>query len=121
MNEKAYFSEWEAQPAVDGPEELATELDRRGMGLASGCIIYPITITTDHAASSYGIPVVVIGGEARGPGDMPPGEIQVTGEIAMTLRRSGYTVVPSDPWTDEDYRRGIPAHGHWHPDARFVV
>lgn len=31
----------------------------------------PATLTTDHAASSYGLPVVLIDGEAHGPADLP--------------------------------------------------
>ena len=30
------------------------------------------TLSTDHATSSYGVPVVVIDGVGYGPGDMPP-------------------------------------------------
>lgn len=29
-------------------------------------------LTTEHAASSYGVPVLVVGGEAYGPGDALP-------------------------------------------------
>lgn len=31
-----------------------------------------LTLTTAHAASSYGVPVLVIDGEAYGPADMTP-------------------------------------------------
>lgn len=30
------------------------------------------SLTTEHATSSYGIPVLVMGGEALGPADLPP-------------------------------------------------
>jgi hypothetical protein len=42
-----------------------------------------LTLTTAHAASSYGAPVLVIEGEAYGPADMTPAG--VTGaELALT-------------------------------------
>jgi hypothetical protein len=36
---------------------------------------HAIKLTTDHAASSYGIPVLVIDGEAYGPADETPMEL----------------------------------------------
>ncbi len=30
-------------------------------------------LTTDHAASSYGVPVLLLDGEPLGPGDLAPG------------------------------------------------
>lgn len=38
------------------------------------------TLTTEHAASSYGIPVLVVGETAYGPGDVLP-----TGETARAF------------------------------------
>lgn len=45
-----------------------------------------LTLTTAHAASSYGVPVLVIDGEVYGPGDMTPAG--VTGaELVTTWAR----------------------------------
>ena len=41
-----------------------------------------IILTTNHSASSYGAPVMVIDGQAYGPGDLTPG-----GVIAAELLR----------------------------------
>lgn len=44
-----------------------------------------LTLTTAHAASSYGVPVLVIDGQAYGPGDMTP-----AGVTAAELLRQFY-------------------------------
>lgn len=38
-------------------------------------------ITTEHAASSYNIPVYVLKGQVFGPGDRIPGDIDGPGEL----------------------------------------
>lgn len=40
-----------------------------------------VALKTDHAASSYGIPVLVLGGKAYGPHDMLPGTGLLGGEV----------------------------------------
>ena len=58
-------------------------------------------VTTDHAASSYGIPVLVdADGIAYGPGDIQDGTVQAHGPQAEMCRRAGFTVVD-----------GLPGHG----------
>jgi hypothetical protein len=41
-----------------------------------------IELTTDHAASSYGIPVLSIDGQAYGPADILPEQFQGHGKTA---------------------------------------
>ncbi|MGE5552811.1 MAG: helix-turn-helix transcriptional regulator [Betaproteobacteria bacterium] len=100
----AYFCEWEDE---------------------GYCITYPVRITTRHSASSYGQPVVVIDEEARGPAEMPAGELQlpaaVHARLAPRLRKLGYLVCANP--VDEDWldcwERGKEVE-HWHPEARRV-
>lgn len=90
-----------------------------------GCITYPVEITTERPECSYGAPVVVIDGEARGAGEMPPGELQIPealyDELAPRLRDLGYLVCtsPVDNWWLECWENGEPVE-HWHPEARLV-
>lgn len=90
----------------------------------TGCISYPATITTERAESSYGQPVVVIDGEARGPGEMPPGALQVPEDIAAKIRAIGYEVVACAPAdlaeTMRRYEQGHELEQHWHPEAVLV-
>ncbi len=91
----------------------------------TGCITYPATITTERAESSYGRPVVVIDGEARGPGEMPPGALQVPEGIAERIRALGYEVVSCTPAdfakTMRMYEQeGHELESHWHPEATLV-
>jgi hypothetical protein len=46
-----------------------------------------IILTTEHAASSYGVPVLVIEGEAYGPADMTP-EGTTAEEAVLRLTRA---------------------------------
>lgn len=72
-------------------------------------------LTTDHAASSQGLPVVVVDGVALGPADLGPHEVQPlppgltsevanksdvarAGEVAELARAAGYTVCDPDPY-----------------------
>ena len=92
---------------------------------STGCITYPATITTERAESSYGCPVVVIDGEARGPGEMPPGALQVPADMAEMLSESGYTVTACAPDIYAETVRMYEEEGHelethWHPQARLV-
>lgn len=101
MRVHAYFCEYEDQHEYNGD-------------LINGCITYPVEITNEHAASSYGQYLVMICGEPRGPGDMPPGELQIPEafyeELAPKLVAQGYEVCPApvnDTWL-ESWRKGMP-------------
>ena len=55
-------------------------------------------VTTDHAASSYGIPVLVdADGNAYGPADVQDGTVQAHGPQAEMCRQAGFTVVDGLP------------------------
>lgn len=58
------------QGAVDVANAIAAEFEARGYPMRAD--IDTVTLTTAHAASSYGRPVLVIDGEAYGPADMTP-------------------------------------------------
>ena len=49
--------------------------------------IESITLTTAHAASSYGVPVLVIDGQAYGPADMTPAGITAADLVQKWARR----------------------------------
>lgn len=51
-------------------------------------------LSTEHAMSSYGMPVLVDErNRAYGPGDLPPGTVlRVRGEAAERARAAGYAV-----------------------------
>jgi hypothetical protein len=56
----------------------------------------PAALTTDHPASSYGIPVLVMDGAAYGPADVVPGEgpgagCVTAGQMAANLVLMGLT------------------------------
>ncbi len=107
-NVKAIFSEFDAYCRV---------LDR------NGCISYPVTITWTREGSRYGEPVVVILGEARAAGDLPPGELRAPAEICPELRRHGYAAQPLSVEEIKDYwreARRLTVKNHWHPEARLV-
>jgi len=92
-----------------------------------GCVTYPVVITDENPAASYGIPVVIIDGEPYGPGDMPLGQLQIPeavyAEVAERLVEVGYEVCPApvDAWWLERWKRGEPVEDHWHPEARNVL
>lgn len=46
-----------------------------------------VTLTTNHAASSYGRPVLVIEGEAYGPADMTPAGVTGAELVATWAER----------------------------------
>lgn len=109
---KAYFCEFEDQHEVGGEH-------------ITGCITYPVTITTASSASSHGHPVIVIDGEPRGVADMPSGELQLPDAVYDDLRpvldRIGYRVC--DGCIDDSFADAWEAAGpaeHWHPGARLV-
>ncbi len=105
---KAIFSEFDA---------YCEALDR------NGCITYPVTITWTAAGSHYGKPVVVILGESRDAGDLPPGELQVPFEILDEMRQAGYGVQPLSATEIKSYWQGarrLIVKNHWHPEARLV-
>lgn len=111
---EAYFSEWETEP----PE---------GTDWTRGCATYPVTLSTNHSSSSYGQPVVIIDGEARGCGEMPPGELQIPeghDEWAERLQRAGYEVCTQrvDEWWLSCWDKATEMEErHWHPEARWVA
>ncbi len=89
----------------------------------NGCISYPVTITWSRTGRHYGQPVVVILGEAREVGDMPPGELQVPSEILHEVRHVGYGAQPLSVGEIKDYWREagrLSVKNHWHPEARLV-
>lgn len=68
-----------------------------------GCPSWWVDLTTEHSASSYGLPVVVLNGEPYGPGDLPPGELQVPTALIEAGRRAGYRCQPLEPDEAEAY------------------
>ena len=105
---KAMFSEF------DG---YCKALDR------NGCISYPVTITWTMTGQHYGQPVVVILGEARESGDLPPGELQVPSEILHEVRQVGYGAEPLSVKEIKEYwreARRLIVKNHWLPEARLV-
>jgi hypothetical protein len=105
---KAIFSEIDA---------YCQALDR------NGCISYPVTITWTMLGSHYGRPVVVILGEPREAGNLPPGELQVPAEILQEVRQLGYGAQPLSLGEIKDYWREarlLIVKNHWHPEARLV-
>lgn len=63
---------------------------------AGGIRVVRVTLTTEHPASSYGLPVAVADGEPYGPGDVWGWlELDVEDEHAVgAARRAGYDVRP---------------------------
>ncbi|MHB8067712.1 MAG: hypothetical protein ACYDIC_07410 [Desulfobaccales bacterium] len=105
---KAIFSEFDA---------YCEALDR------NGCISYPVTITWSLIGQDFGQPVVVILGEARRTGDLPPGELQVPGDILEEVRQVGYGAQPLSLEEIKEYwreARRMSVKNHWHPEARLV-
>jgi len=105
---KAMFSEF------DGYCEA---LDR------NGCISYPVTVTWALPGSHYGQPVVMVLGEVRECGDLPPGELQVPWEILHEVRQAGYAAQPLSLGEIKGYwqeARRLSVKNHWHPSARLV-
>jgi len=89
----------------------------------NGCISYPVTITWNEVGQHYGKPVVVILGESRPAGDLPPGELQVPFEILDEVRQAGYDAQPLSAGEIKDYwreARRLSVKNHWHPEARLV-
>ncbi len=89
----------------------------------NGCISYPVTITWTREGQHYGKPVVVIRGECRAVGDLPPGELQVPFEILDEVRQAGYGAQGLSVEEIKDYwreARRLSVRNHWHPEARLV-
>jgi hypothetical protein len=89
----------------------------------NGCISYPITISWTRTGPHYGRPVVVVLGQIREAGDLPPGELQVPEEILNEVRQVGYGAQPLSIEETKDYWREarlLIVKDHWHPDARLV-
>jgi hypothetical protein len=70
---------WDGTPhELSGPDMMnvanviAAGLEERGLPMRPARDVDSLTLTTAHAASSYGRPVLVIDGEAYGPADMTP-------------------------------------------------
>ncbi len=105
---KAIFSEFDAYCEV---------LDR------NGCISYPVTISWSMIGSHYGRAVVLILGQTREAGDLPPGELQVPTDILDEVRQIGYGAQPLSVEEIKDYWREarlLRVKNHWHPEARLV-
>jgi hypothetical protein len=105
---KAIFSEFDA---------YCEALDR------NGCISYPVTITWSMVGPRYSRPMVVILGEPREAGNLPPGELQVPAEILQEVRQVGYGAQPLSVGEIKDYWREarlLIVKNHWHPEARLV-
>jgi hypothetical protein len=89
----------------------------------NGCISYPVTITWSRGGTWYGRTVVVILGQPRTAGDLPPGELQVPFEILDEVRQAGYGAQPLSAKEIKDYWREagrLSVKNHWHPEARLV-
>ena len=89
----------------------------------NGCISYPVTITWTRAGQHDGKPVVVIRGNFRAAGDLPPGELQVPFEILDEVRQAGYSAQALSVGEIKDYwreARRLSVKNHWHPEARLV-
>ncbi|MEJ2093469.1 MAG: hypothetical protein P8X65_14910 [Syntrophobacterales bacterium] len=89
----------------------------------NGCISYPVTITWTWDGQHYGKPVVVILGEFRTAGDLPPGELQVPFEILDEVRQAGYGAQALSVEEIKAYWRGarrLCVKNHWHPEARLL-
>jgi hypothetical protein len=89
----------------------------------NGCISYPVAITWSLMGHVDSLPLVVILGEARQPGDMPAGELQVPAEILHEVRQAGYGAQPLSVREIKDYWREagrLAIKNHWHPQARLV-
>jgi hypothetical protein len=89
----------------------------------NGCISYPVTITWTRTGPHYGKPVVMILGEPREAGDLPPGELQVPAEILLEVRQVGYGAQPLSVEEIKEYWREarlLIIKNHWHPEARLV-
>ena len=71
----------------------------------NGCITYPVTISWTTIGPHYGQPVMVILGETREAGDLPPGELQVPSEILQEVRQIGYGAEPLSVEEIKDYWR----------------
>jgi len=105
---KAIFSEFDA---------YCETLDR------NGCISYPVIITWTMTEQHYRQLVVVILGEAREAGNLPPGELQVPAEILHEVRQVGYGAQPLSAGEIKEYwreARRLIVKNHWHPEARLV-
>lgn len=118
MKLQAWFSEWEDQ-----------QYDKDGHNIG-GCVSYPVEITDEHTASSYGQPLIVINGEPHGWGDMPAGQLQVPDpELLKRLVDLGYDAVEGRgaddavrtvALSDAEDADGHPLT-HWHPAAVILV
>ena len=105
---KTIFSEFDAYCEV---------LDR------NGCISYPVTITWTEAGPHYGQPMVLILGEVREAGNLPPGDLQVPFEILHELKQAGYCAQALSAVEIKGYWQGarrLTVKNHWHPEARLV-
>jgi len=102
---KTIFSEW---------EDHCEELGRRG------CISYPAEVRWD-CAGAHGQPVVFILDAARGPAEMPSGELQVPKEIFKEIKAAGYAAKPLRQEECKEYwRQAKKISRYWHPEARLI-
>ena len=58
------------------------------------------TLTTAYSASSHGVAVAVIDGEAYGPADMTPNG-EAAAAVLLRLGRSFLGQAPARPWVDD--------------------
>lgn len=65
----------------------------------NGCMVLHAIATDERAASSYGLPGVVIGGNVHGPADLPRNVSLHTDDAAVAewLRAAGYRVNDAVP------------------------
>ncbi len=70
-------------------------------------------LSDEHAAASYGLPVVLIHGVAHGPGDLP-GHIIVGQDAEMAAWAIGWTVQPPAPQCATCGLR-LDGHGSYDP------
>lgn len=84
---------------LTGPEMMtaanviAAGLEERGYPLTHD--VDTLTLTTNHAASSYGRPVLVLDGQAYGPADMTPAGVPA-GELVTTWAAHFVATLPRE-------------------------
>ena len=55
----------------------------------------PGVLTTEHAASSYGLPILLLDGKPHGPGDLPGAVLTIpdaSPEVIRAARRAGWRI-----------------------------
>lgn len=78
---------------MDVANAIAAEFEARGYPVARD--VDTVTLTTNHAASSYGRPVLLLDGAAYGPADMTPAGIPA-GELVTTWAARFIAALPRE-------------------------